>query len=106
MERPAEAERKRHPDVPADGAAVGQFGAGQESDQGRLADAVGAKDPDIAAGLEGGRRIVEDDLAAGRRRIGLADVLQHDHSAALSLRRRPRSSPNPHSNARIARTSR
>ena len=106
MKRAVVAERKRHPDVPPDGAAVGHFGPGQETDQRRLARTVGAEDAEIVPCREFRRRVVENQPAPGGRRIGFADRVERDHSGALSLRRNPRCSAKPTSSARMARTTR
>jgi hypothetical protein len=47
--RLAEAERERNPHMAPDRAAIGQFGAGAEADQGRFAGAVRAEDPEVIA---------------------------------------------------------
>ncbi len=102
----AKAERKRHPGIAADAAAIGQLRARQQPDQGRLASPIGAKDPEIMARRERDRRILEHDFAPACGGVGLGDSVERDHSGALNLRRTARSSPSPPKSARIARLTR
>jgi len=78
----AEAEWERHSGVAPDDPAVRRLGAGEESDQGRLARPVWPEDSEIMAGLEDGAGLVEHDLPAGSRAIRLANPVEHDHSGS------------------------
>ena len=106
MKRAAKAERKRDPGIAPDGSAIGHLRTRKQPDQGRLAGAVDAENPEIVPGGERYRRVVQYDFAAGGGRVGLRDPVERNHSGTLSRRRSPRSSANPPSRDRMARVTR
>ena len=100
VEAAGKPERPRHAALAEDAATVGEFAAGNQAQQRRLAGAVLADERDVAA-RERQRHGAEDVLPAVAELVGFGDVDEPDHvkppRAAGSARRRarPASSPAP-----------
>jgi hypothetical protein len=106
VERAAEAERERHPGAAADRSAIGHLRAGEQPNEGRLAGAVGAEDPEIMTRRELECCILQHGLATAGGGISLCDPVERDQIGTLSLRRSARSSPIPPTSDKMARMTR